>query len=90
MDSAKALVDSGFVANVCWIDLGETAVDDVKKELQTQNYNGVVIGAGIRVPASNFSLFEKLVNTITEFSPGSKIIFNTKPQDTVTAVQRWF
>jgi hypothetical protein len=49
----------------------------------------VVIGAGLRQPASQLLLFEKMINLIHTLAPAAKICFNTTPADTVDAVQRW-
>jgi hypothetical protein len=49
----------------------------------------VVIGAGLRVPPAHLMLFEKLINLVHAGAPGARICFNTKPTDTVEAVQRW-
>jgi hypothetical protein len=49
-----------------------------------------MIGAGARVAADQFLLFEKLINVIHRHAlPSTKICFNTRPDDTVEAVQRW-
>ena len=87
--SAQQLVDLGFDAEICWIDLGETAQTAVKESLLKKSFDVVMIGAGIRVPESNFTLFENLVNTIISTSPTSKIALNKNPQDTADAVKRW-
>jgi len=47
------------------------------------------IGAGIRANPKYFLLFEKLLNVVHELAPKARIGFNTKPTDTVEAVQRW-
>ncbi len=87
--SVKALNDIGYDAHVCWIDLGETAINVIKSDLQKIDFDAVLIGAGIRKPDSNFTLFENMINTIHEFAPKAKICFNTNPMDTVQSVQRW-
>ncbi len=89
MGSAKALNELGYDAHVCWIDLGETAINVIKSDLQKIHFDAVLIGAGIRKPDSNFRLFENMINTIHEFAPKAKICFNTNPMDTVQSVQRW-
>jgi hypothetical protein len=48
-----------------------------------------MIGAGVRLPPSNFMLFEKLVNTTHDNAPHAKIIFNTNPHDTAESIKRW-
>lgn len=87
--SADKLNEMGYAAEVCWIDLGATAMDVIKGFLLKTEFNAVMIGAGIRKPDSNFTLFENMINTVHEFAPKAKICFNTNPMDTVQAVQRW-
>lgn len=79
----------GYIAEKCWVDLGATAAETVMARLEKMTYDGIIIGAGIRVAASNFLLFEKIVNTVHQYAPKSKIVFNTSPKDNVAAVQRW-
>lgn len=85
LDELNAL---GYVAEKCWVDLGATASETVIARLKETSYDVIIIGAGIRVPDSNLFLFEKLVNTVHEHAPQSKLCFNTSPKDNVAAVQR--
>jgi hypothetical protein len=87
--SIKALNDLGYDAELCWTDLGNTALDVIKAFLQKRDFDCVLIGAGIRKPDSSFSLFENMINTVHEYAPKAKICFNTNPMDTVQSVQRW-
>lgn len=87
--SARQLIEEGFAAEIAWIDLGETAQDVVKTALQQKPFDVVMIGAGIRVPESNFTLFENLINTIHQHAPTANIALNKNPQDTADAVRRW-
>jgi hypothetical protein len=83
------LAETGYDAELCWTDFGNTASTTVKNKLMQQNYDIVLIGAGIRIPPNNFFFFEKLVNTIHEFAPKARFCFNTNPTDTIEAVKRW-
>ena len=87
--SITQLMELGYETELCWTDFGQTASSVIEKHLQNKEYDGVLIGAGIRVPAANFLLFEKMINSIHEYAPQSKICFNTNPMDTIAAVQRW-
>ena len=49
----------------------------------------VVIGAGVRLPPKNLPLLEVLVNAVLEAGPGTKIAFNTRPEDSADAAARW-
>ena len=79
----------GYTVQMCLTDLGETAEAVVESQLKQERYDCVLIGAGIRTLPSNFILFEKLINVVHEHAPQAKLCFNTKPDDTADAVQRW-
>ncbi len=79
----------GYDAHHCLTDFGETAAEVVTAQLKRQQYDCIMIGAGVRTVPSNFILFEKLINIVHEHAPHSKICFNTKPSDTLEALQRW-
>ena len=79
----------GFDAEICLIDLGETAEQVTAAALQARPFDCVVIGAGLRLPAPQLLLFEKIINLIHRLAPTARICFNTNPADTVAAVQRW-
>jgi len=87
-DKAK-LASLGYDADLCLTDFGETAGAVVEEKLKNKAYDCVLIGAGVRAIPRHFSLFEKLVNVVHEHAPGAKLCFNTKPDDTAEAVQRW-
>ena len=83
------LKDSGYNAEICFIDHGETAEEIVKMKLAQTDFACILIGAGVRTDSEEFHLFEKLVNTIHEHAPTARICFNTGPTDSVDAVKRW-
>jgi hypothetical protein len=85
----KGLTRLGYSVQTCLTDFGETAEATVQKQLEQQQFDCIVIGAGIRTIPSNFILFEKLINVVHEHAPRAKLCFNTKPSDTTEAVQRW-
>jgi hypothetical protein len=87
--SINQLAETGYDTDLCWIDFGKTAAATVQTKLQEDSFDGVLIGAGIRVPGSNFLLFEKLINAIHEYAPKAKMVFNTNPLDTIESVKRW-
>ncbi|MES2512923.1 MAG: hypothetical protein V4580_02215 [Bacteroidota bacterium] len=87
--SVTALNELGYDAKLCWIDLGVTAIQVIQEHLQTTPFECVLIGAGIRIPDSNFILFENMINAVHEYAPKARICFNTNPMDTVAAIQRW-
>jgi hypothetical protein len=79
----------GYEPEGCLVDLGETAEAAVASRLRAKQYDCVIIGAGVRANPKYFLLFERLLNVVHELAPKARIGFNTKPTDTVDAVQRW-
>lgn len=79
----------GYDAETYLIKTGASDLSELATQLQETNYDGVVIGNGIRGLPSNFILFEKLVNLVHTNAPESKIIFNSLPTNTDEAVKRW-
>jgi hypothetical protein len=79
----------GYEAELCLIDLGETAEAVVLDRLRQKQFACILIGAGVRTIATYFILFEKLINVVHEHAPQARLCFNTKPSDTAEAVQRW-
>jgi hypothetical protein len=88
-EQEQRLRDLGFDAAWCLTDLGATAEAVVRAALAANQYDVVLIGAGIRVLPAHFSLFERLINVVHEGAPRAKICFNTRPGDTLEAVLRW-
>lgn len=87
--SESNLISLGYDVQLCLVDLGETAEEVVNQKLTETKYDCVMIGAGVRTSSDQFLLFEKLINIVHKYAPIAKICFNTKPSDTVEAVQRW-
>ena len=84
------LTDLGYEPQICFIDLGETAESVVSDRLSRQNFDCIMIGAGVRLVPQHTVLFEKIINAVHQKAPpSSKICFNTNPGDSVEAVLRW-
>jgi hypothetical protein len=79
----------GYEADLCLTDFGQTAEAVVSARLKQKRFDCIVIGAGVRTVASNFILFEKLINVVHEHAPAARLCFNTKPTDTADAIRRW-
>jgi hypothetical protein len=85
----SSLNSLGYDAQWCLIDGGEAAEAAVLELLGKEQFDCVLIGAGVRLNAKHFLLFEKLLNAVHEHAPRAKICFNTKPTDVAESVQRW-
>jgi hypothetical protein len=78
----------GYEVTSCLVDAGETAESVAASLLQSQTFDCVMFGAGLREPQHHL-LFEKLINLVHHGAPQAKLCFNTTPADTTEAVQRW-
>lgn len=84
------LTDLGYEPQICFIDLGETAESVVSDRLLRENFDCIMIGAGVRLVPQHTVLFEKIINAVHQKAPpSSKICFNTNPGDSAEAVLRW-
>jgi len=79
----------GHDVTSCLIDLGDTAEAATAEALKSRDFDCVLIGAGLRLPAERLLLFERIINLIHRLAPKASICFNTTPADTAEAVQRW-
>lgn len=92
----RAFIDSqldriraaGYEVESCLVDVGETAEAVLIEHLRKRSFDCVMIGAGLHAPEHTL-LFEKLLNRIHTLATQAKICFNTKPADSLEAVQRW-
>ena len=84
------LTDLGYEPQICFIDLGETAESVISDRLSRENFDCIMIGAGVRLVPQHTVLFEKIINAVHQKAPpSSKICFNTNPGDSAEAVLRW-
>jgi hypothetical protein len=88
--SVEELRALGFEAGFCAIPPEvEGAEATVVAALARRPPDIVIIGAGVRTVPEHFLLFERLINLVHRQAPKARIGFNTRPGDTVQAVQRW-
>jgi hypothetical protein len=89
-EANKRLSELGYDVQNCLVDLGETAESIVLDSLSRENFDCIMIGAGVRLMPQHTVLFEKIINAVHQNAPpSSKICFNTNPGDTAEAVLRW-
>lgn len=87
--SEEELTQLGYNVQTCLTDFGETAEAVLQATLRQKQFDGVLIGAGVRANPSNFLLFEKMINVVHAHAPQARLCFNTLPSDTAAAVKRW-
>jgi hypothetical protein len=85
-----ALREAGFDGVTCLVDASpDSAEAAVREQLEGEGFGLAVIGGGIRMLPEHTLLFERLVNVLIEAVPGIRLCFNTSPETTIDAVQRW-
>jgi hypothetical protein len=84
------LRELGFEVDMCFVDFGETATEVVGGMVSSNHYDGALVGAGIRIVASNTELFEAIINVIHSALPDVKFVFNQGPKATPEDLFRWF
>ena len=58
------LTDLGYEPQICFIDLGETAESVVSDRLSRENFDCIMIGAGVSLVPQHTVLFEKIINAV--------------------------
>jgi hypothetical protein len=89
-DNVAALREAGFEVENILLDFGETALKVIEHAIERTPFDAVLIGAGVRVVASNTLLFEALVNLIHSRLPHARFVFNYAPKATPDDIYRWF
>lgn len=84
----KQFAERGWEADVCFIRPDETAGPTVERQLASNSYDCVVIGAGVRLPPRRLEVFEAVLNAVHKGAPGAVIAFNTRPDDSADAAAR--
>src|SRR6478752_627416 len=84
-ENVAALRAAGYRVDNCLIDFGDAGADKARQWLEAKQYDAVLIGAGVRLVASNTLLFESIVNAAHTTQPGCRFVFNraavTTPDD---------
>jgi hypothetical protein len=78
----------GWKTGFCSILTGDSAEETIADSL-SESWDCIVIGGGIRIPASGLHLFERIVNVVRHGAPETPIAFNTHPTDSADAAARW-
>ena len=83
------MAERGWAGEICNIAPNDDGIATLEKQLASATYDCVVIGAGLRLPPKGLLMFENVVNSIHKAAPDSAIAFNTRPEDTAEAADRW-
>jgi hypothetical protein len=89
-DNVAALRAAGYEVDNCLIDFGTPGADKARRWLEAKHYDAVLIGAGIRLVASNTLLFESIVNSAHAAQPGCRFVFNRAAVSTPGDIRRWY
>ena len=85
----QKLKDQGYDASIGFIHDGDSGTRQLTELLNENEFDVVMIGAGVRKDDDHFLTFEKLMNIVHEHAPRSRIAFNTGPTDSDAAIKRW-
>ena len=89
-ENIALLRDAGYDVDGCPIDFGETALDVVRDRISRKKYDAVLIGAGVRLVASNTRLFEAIVNLVHTQLPYCRFVFNQDAETSPDDIRRWY
>jgi hypothetical protein len=89
-DNAAALRAAGYEIDNCLIDFGDAGADKARQWLEAKRYDAVLIGAGVRLIASNTLLFESIVNAAHTTQPNCRFVFNRAAVATPDDIRRWY
>ena len=86
--NVAALRAAGYDVDNCLIDFGDAGAQKARQWLEAKHYDAVLIGAGVRLVASNTLLFESIVNAAHTTQPGCRFVFNRAATSTSDDIQR--
>jgi hypothetical protein len=89
-DNVAALRGAGYDVDNCLIDFGDAGAQQARQWLEAKQYDAVLIGAGVRLVASNTLLFESIVNAAHTTQPGCRFVFNRAATSTPDDIRRWY
>ena len=89
-DNVAGLRAAGYDVDNCLIETGEPGIETARKWLAAKRYDAVLVGAGVRLVASNTLLFEAIVNAAHAANPGCRFVFNYSASSTPDDIRRWY
>ena len=98
MDAAKvhaglnqalaALRANGHEADLLLTTTDEAAGEEVAAMLRAQEYDCIVVGAGLRIVPQMTPVFEVVMNAVHLGAPNARLAFNLSPDDSAAAAER--
>jgi hypothetical protein len=89
-DNVAALRAAGYDVDNCLIGFGDAGAQKARQWLEARQYDAVLIGAGVRLVATNTLLFESIVNAAHTAQPGCRFVFNRAATSTPDDIRRWY
>ena len=89
-DNVAGLRAAGYDVDNCLIASGEAGAKKARAWLAAKRYDAVLIGAGVRLVASNTLLFEAIVNAAHAANPDCRFVFNYSATSTPDDIRRWY
>jgi hypothetical protein len=89
-DNVAAMRAASCHVDNCLIEFGAAGVEKARQWLQAKQYDAVLIGAGVRLVASNTLLFESIVNAAHMTQPDCRFVFNRAAVPTPDDIHRWY
>jgi len=89
-DNVAGLQAAGYDVDNCLVDFGDAGAQKARQFLEAKRYDAVLIGAGVRLVASNTLLFESIVNAAHTTQPGCRFVFNRAATSTPDDIRRWY
>lgn len=76
------------VAASAWMKNADSCVDELRQTLQSKNFDAFVIGYGLRGMKDYTVVFEEIMNCARETRPKMKLLFSTRPDGLMEALER--
>ncbi|MFQ6398018.1 hypothetical protein ACLMAJ_31825 [Nocardia sp. KC 131] len=89
-DNVAALRSAGYEVDNCLIEFGTAGAETARRALAAKSYDAVLIGAGVRLVASNTLLFETIVNAAHTLQPYCRFVFNYSVTATPDDIRRYY
>ena len=86
----KQAQEAGYDTTMLELNPGDPkgSLESVRQTLKSKNFDGLLIGYGLRGMKENTLLFEDVVNCARELRPGTKLLFATSPDGILETLER--